>query len=187
MAVLNRHRTVWSGFVGGPGVTTLYWSDVTGPNLTAWNTHLTAIAARYPSVITWTSQNTGDRIDDATGAIVGAWTVGAVAPVVATGTGGYFAPAGNVINWRTAGIVNGKRVRGRTFMVPLNGSSQDTDGSIATASISTLRTALASFVTAAAADLRVWHRPVDGSGGSSHVVTAADIPDKACVLRSRRD
>lgn len=187
MAALQRHRTTWTGFVGGPGVTTLYWSDGTGPNLTAWNAFLTAIVGRFPTVVTWQSQNSGDRLDEATGAIVGSWSGTAQSAVVGTGAGSYSAPVGSVVNWRTAGIVGGKRVRGRSFLVPMAGAAYDSDGTIAAAALTTLRTALATFVTAAAADLRVWHRPVDGAGGSQHVVTAADIPDKAAVLRSRRD
>ena len=35
MAPLMRHRTTWTGFVGGPGVTTLYWDAGSAVNLTA--------------------------------------------------------------------------------------------------------------------------------------------------------
>lgn len=187
MAALIRHRTVWTGFVGGPGVTTLYWSDAAGPNLTAWNLFLDTIKSRFPTVVTWQSQSSGDRLDDSTGAIIGSWSGSVQAPITGTSGGAYSAPSGAVVNWRTAGIVGGKRVRGRSFLVPLSGAQYDSDGTIVAAALTAMRTALTTFIGSAAADLRVWHRPVGGSGGSQHVVTNADIPDKSCVLRSRRD
>jgi hypothetical protein len=185
---LGRHRTTWNGFVGGPGVTTLYWDIAAAtPNLTAWNTFLTSIQNRFPSVLTWQSQNTGDILDDVTGAIIGSWAGAAQAAVVGTAAGAYTAPAGSVINWRSAGIVNGHRVRGRTFLVPMTGGAYDTDGSLAAAVLTAMRAALATFQAAASPNLLVWHRPVGGGGGNSFPITSADIPDKSCILRSRRD
>jgi hypothetical protein len=184
---LQRHRTIWSGIVGGPGVTTLYWDASTAPNLGAWNTFLTAIVSRFPIVLTWQSQNSGDVLDDASGRIIGAWNGTAQAAVNGTAAGGYSAPSGAVVNWRSSGIVAGHRVRGRTFLVPTTGAVQDTDGSISSAALGTLRTALGTFVAAAAPSLMVWHRPVNFAGGSSFPVTSADIPDKSAILRSRRD
>jgi len=185
---LGRHRTTWNGFVGGPGVTTLYWDIAAAtPNLAAWNTFLSAIAARLPAVVVLQSQSSGDVLDDVTGNIIGSWTGAAQAAVPGTAVGAYTAPSGACINWRTAGIVGGHRVRGRSFLVPLSGASYDTDGSLLAAALTTLRGALATFQAAASPNLLVWHRPVGGGGGDSFAVNAADIPDKAAILRSRRD
>jgi hypothetical protein len=185
---LGRHRTVWNGFVGGPGVSTLYWDIAAAtPNLTAWNTFLTAIASRIASTVVLQSQNSGDVLDDVTGAIIGSWTGAAQAAVLGSSTGVYSAPAGGVINWRSAGIVNGHRVRGRTFLVPMGGAQYDADGSLGTTALTSMRSALATFQAAASPNLLVWHRPVGGSGGNSFPVTSADIPDKSAILRSRRD
>ena len=187
MAPLMRHRTTWTGFVGGPGVTTLYWDAGSAVNLTAWNAFLTAIQARFPTVVTWQSQNQGDVIESTTGVISGSWAGAAQPSVSGTGVGAYTAPSGCVINWRTAGVVDGRRLRGRSFMVPLHGGAYDSDGTISAAALTSLRTALATFQAAAAPVLQVWSRPLDGAGGSNHTVTSADIPDKAAILRSRRD
>jgi hypothetical protein len=185
---LARHRTTWLGFPGAPGVTTLFWDAATsGPNLTAWNSFLTAIAGRIPTDVTLQSQNTGDVIDDITGAIIGVWTGATQASVPGSGVGAYAAPAGVHINWRTAGIVRGHRVRGRTFLVPILASAYDSDGSLSSSALTTFRTALATFQAAAAPALLVWHRPVGGAGGDSFPVTSADMPDKAAILKSRRD
>lgn len=184
---IQRHRTTWTGFVGAPGVTTLFWDIAATPNLTAWNTFLAAIASRVPNVVTWTSQGQGDVLSEVTGILSGSWSATPPAPVAATATGNYASVAGAVINWRTNGLANGHRVRGRTFLVPLVGSSFDTDGSISGTVLTSMRAALATFVSAVGTGLVVWHRPVGGGGGSQHAIVNADIPDKAVVLRSRRD
>jgi hypothetical protein len=185
---LARHRTTWNGFPGAPGVTTLYWDAAAAtPNLAAWNTCLTAIAGRIPADVVFQSQNTGDVLDDATGAIIGVWTGAVQASVPGTGVGAYSAPAGAHANWRSAGIVSGHRVRGRTFLVPLIGTAFDADGSLSATALTTLRNAFTTFQAAAAPDLLVWHRPVGGGGGNSFPVTSVDIPDKSAILRSRRD
>ena len=138
-------------------------------------------------MVTWQSQNQGDVIESTTGVISGSWAGAAQPSVSGTGVGAYTAPSGCVINWRTAGVVDGRRLRGRSFMVPLHGGAYDSDGTISAAALTSLRTALATFQAAAAPVLQVWSRPLDGAGGSNHTVTSADIPDKAAILRSRRD
>ena len=187
MAPIMRHRTTWTGFVGGPGVTTLYWDAATAVNLPAWNAFLLAIQARFPTVVTWQSQNQGDVLESTTGVISGSWSGPAQAAVSGTAVGTYGAPIGMVVNWRTAGVVAGRRVRGRSFLVPMSGNSVDNDGSIIAAALTTVRGALATFQAAAAPGLQVWSRPEGGGGGSNHTVTSADVPDKTVVLRSRRD
>jgi hypothetical protein len=116
----------------------------------------------------------------------------------ATITGGsvannYSGASGLVINWRTAGVRNGRRVRGRTFLVPLAGGAYGTDGTIDNANITeTVTAATALYTTASPIKLGVWARPKrDDLGnitedGSFHPVVAASVPDMAAVLRSRR-
>jgi hypothetical protein len=184
---IDRQRTLWTGFPGAPGYTTLYWNHSTGPNLAALQTFFTGIADRLPSNCTIQIQNSGDSIDELTGQLTGSWTGAAQTPIPGTGAGAYSAPAGAHINWRTNAVLNGRRVRGRTFLVPLYGGAYDTDGTIAATVLTDLRTNLATFVAAVAPNLLVWTRPVGGSGGGATPMTTADIPDKSAVLRSRRD
>jgi hypothetical protein len=184
---IDKQTTLWTGFPGAPGYTVLYWNDVTGPNLVALQAFWAGIMDRLPTNTTIQVQNSGDRIDENTGAVVGSWAGPSQVSLVGTMGGAYSAPSGAHINWRTSAIINGRRLKGRTFLVPLGGAAYDSDGTLAAATLTDLRANLATFVTAAAADLRVWHRPVGGAGGSAGVVTAADIPDKTAVLRSRRD
>lgn len=129
----------------------------------------------------------GDSYNDVTGALTGSWTASTNADVVGGSLDSYAAPAGACVTWNTAGIVNGRRVRGRTFIVPVARNGYDTDGTLAAALVNALDTAAANLVTASAGGLLVWHRPVSGSGGSAHPVTGHRVRDKIAVLRSRRD
>jgi hypothetical protein len=104
----------------------------------------------------------------------------------------YSAASGAVITWRTAGVRNGRRVRGRTFIVPLATSAYQADGTLAAAFITSMNTNLngAGFLgSTESAILGVFSRPTTkgGSDGSWHQVQGFSIPDKVAVLRSRRD
>jgi hypothetical protein len=129
----------------------------------------------------------GDIIDDSTGALTGSWTAGST-PATVTGSSGsvYIAPSGLVVNWQTGTIVAGRRLRGKTFLVP--GPNGSADGTPTTANLSTLTTAATTLI-ASTGGLRVFHRPnpVGSSTGVSALATAAQVPDKFVILRSRRD
>lgn len=146
-----------------------------------------SLAAQLPSGLTIQVPGVGDTIDDTNGLINGGWNATA-APAVVTGTGlsAYAGNAGAVVHWLTAAVIGGHRVRGRTFLVPLVSTAFDTQGSIATSVLTTLRNAASTMITTMSGTLRVWHRPVGGSGGTAGVVLSSSVPDLAITLRSRR-
>lgn len=187
MAAIDKATVLWTGFIGSPGYTTTYWDDSVGPDLAALQAFFTGIADRLPSVVTVQVQNTGVRLESTTGAVLGAWAGAAQTPITGSSTGTYAAPSGAHINWVTSLPVNGRILRGRSFLVPLGGAQYDNDGSIGATALTDLRTNLATFVAAVTPDLLVWHRPLLGAGGVVAPMVAANIPDKVAVLRSRRD
>ena len=146
-----------------------------------------ALGPYLPDSVTVQVEATGDVIDDATGALTGAWTDTPVLPVVGGSAAQYAAPSGFFINWNTTTILAGHRLRGRTFFVPSASDVYDSDGSIGATILAAIQAAADSFVAAATGDLVVWHRPVGGSGGGHGLVLSATAPDKVGVLRSRRD
>lgn len=185
---MQQITVLWTGFPGAPGYSRFYWAEATAPNLAAFTTFFTGIADRLPTNTTVQVQNTGNVISELTGDLIGAWSGPAQAAIVGTSGGAYAAPAGAHINWRTGDVINGRRVRGRTFLVPLSGAAYDSDGTIAATALTDLRTNLATLVTAlVGSDFGIWHRPVGGANGSLHDLVSADIPDKTATLRSRRD
>ena len=131
------------------------------------------------------TSGTCDLVNEATGAITGAAATANPAVVTGQHNGVYAGSTGAVVRWQTAGYVSGRRVQGKTFLVPLV-QAFDTQGSIATTALTTLTNAANGLVTAGSGDFVVWHRPTAFASGSSHPVTGALVPDLAAVLRSRR-
>ena len=113
MSIILRVRTVWTGTpVVGGGISTFYFTQSATGMVADLHTFWAAIGNRVPLGVTWTTANTGDLIDDATGALTGTWTDGTSSSVSSSGTGTYAGGVGARILWQTSGIRNGRRVRG---------------------------------------------------------------------------
>jgi len=182
MPTIHQFRVRWAGMVGAPGVSTFYCSGTPATFKTALEAFFTADKSLYPSSITITVPNTGSDIDSGSGLTVGVWSSGSEAPITCTGTGSYAAPAGMVVNWHTGAYINGRELRGKTFLVPTvvstmatNGTLTDTDRAGVQADANTLRSSAATMVI---------YSPTSASIAT---VTSATVPDKVAVLRSRRD
>jgi len=186
VATIERVRVIWTGFTGAPGLSTFY--GVSGLTLAPRiRTFFAAIATVVPSNVTWSIEPFGARIDDTNGNLVGDWSI-TPAPANVQGSAGtvYQAPTGLMINWITGSIVNGRFLRGKTFIVP--GPTGSADGTPVATNLATIQAAASALITPAD-NLKVWHRPSapGATDGSSALVNAAQVPDKFMVLRSRRD
>lgn len=183
----------WTGFSGAPGFTVMYFQDTQTTAPADMRAFWDGVKSALPTNVTITVDGSGDTIDEATGDLVSVWTGTAPAPVVGTGAGVYAAPAGAMVRWNTAGIVAGRRVRGKTFLVPAISAAYAGDGSLDAADITVIQTAADALIAAAGSTPVVWARPFAGGVGvparvgSFHNITTATIPDKAVVLTSRRD
>jgi hypothetical protein len=186
---MSRFRVSWTGFPGAPGVSTFY-EETTTTLPAKLRTFFEACKPYFPNDVTLSYAAAGDLIDETNGHITGDWTI-TPTPANTTGTLGqvYAAPVGMLVNWRTSGIVNGHRVRGRTFLVPVQ---QDTaTGAPNATAVAAIQTAALALV-AAAPNMVVWSRPIatglpHARAGSKHLVTSASVPGKYVILRSRRD
>ena len=187
---LNRLVLTWSGpqVVGG-GVTVMHFEGAEGavPDCAAIKAAWEAMATSIPSGVTITVPNSGDVIEDTTGLLVDVWTGTGGGTVAGSGPSNSFSGVGACISWLTGGIVNGKRLRGRTFVVPLCAGVADLDGTITASTMTQLGT-LANALQASGG-LAVWHRPTTagGSDGTSYGVLSNRVRDKAAFLSSRRD
>lgn len=187
-----------TNFPGSPGYTNLYYANPVADNLplAAIETFFTTIKAYFPTGSVTQVPNQGDYIEDTTGQITGQWAQSGPLPIGNTGTGVYSGASGALVHWHTDGIVDGRRVRGRTFLVPLVSGVYDAGGTIASNVLSAIQAAANNLVAAEGADLAVWSRPREADPeatppkaarlGSSWNVTAAAVPDLAAVMRSRR-
>jgi hypothetical protein len=188
MTTLNKIPVSWGSWPGAPGVSSFYTATGSQDGDTAAiRTFFNSLITLIPSGLTLSVAGVGDTIDDTTGLINGSWAATST-PAIVTGTSGlsYAGNAGSIVHWLTAGVANGHRVRGRTFLVPLTNVAFDTGGSIATAALTTLRNAASTLISSMAGDLKVWHRPSPAGPGSSFVVLSSTVPDLAISLRSRR-
>lgn len=175
----------WDGLGGLPGVSTFYYPS-SAPSLSGLTAFFTAIKALVPSAMSWNIPNSGDTIDMATGELVGGWLGSGGGTVTGTGgSGTYAAGVGARIQWNTLGIVDGRRVRGATFIAPILGSNFDSQGTIASASLTTLQTA-ASALAASGVAWGIWSRPTPSRAGTFHATNDAFVPDRVTSLRTRR-
>lgn len=198
MTSLFRVRTALTGFSGGPGVSTMYFLD-TGTAIPSVRAFWEALAGVLPNSITVQVSNVGDEIESTTGALVGSFQKTAVPPTLGTNTSAYPAPAGAVVSWRTNTVADRRRLRGRTFIVPMGGNAFEINGTLSAPVLTQIGNAAQALVFEQSLSMVVWHRPraarpVDGSRpavtarlGSHGLVTGSRVPDLAAVLRSRRD
>lgn len=199
MAQILRVKLNWTGFIGSPGYTNLYFRDFSeGPvdqamadgAVAKTDIWLDAWVPALPSTVSLLVDPTVDIVNEQNGELEGFLTTSPDTSRLGTGSGAYSAPSGICVNWSTNGIRNGRRIRGRTFMVPVSGAATDTNGTIATTHLNNLRTASGVFISpTGAGDLGVWSRPTpaEPNGGIWHVAASYSIPDRLAVLRSRRD
>lgn len=191
---LHRIRSTWNGTTGLPGISTFYSSAPPSDlELLAIQNFWGDIAAFIPDAVTIQVEPFGDILDTATGQLTGSWDVGITVPLVnCTGLGGYAANAGLCLGWNTEAVVDGRRLKGRTFLVPA-APVCFSGGGTPSSETSQIRTAAEEMATVFAGRLQVWHRPrpglggAPGSGGSVGTIIGAYISSRTSQLKSRRD
>lgn len=204
MTAMLRVRTVWSGFNGAPGYTNLFFhGGATNPGEDDQQSQTFAASAYakartfmavygpvMPTDVTLTVDPNVDVLEETNGELVTSYAVAPGLPITGTDQGTYSVVSGGVISWNTSGIRRGRRIRGRTFLVPLAGNQYTSDGRLTTSSVDRMRNAAAALIAdTTGARFGVWARP-SGPGatdGEWHPVTSAKTSDLPAILRSRRD
>lgn len=211
MASIGRVKIEWSGFQGGPGLTVLHFGS---PDLATFgqaeaNDAVAKADALIQALKPYTPYQSAmktmpdvEALDVATGALQSVYNTTPAAATVSTGTLGtkFTAASGAVITWKTNTVKNRRRMRGRSFLVPLSINIVEQNGTLDptfTAALNTAATALRA--TGSVTRLQVYARPVKDftipgtdvsytfNGGKAGEVIGHVIPDKVAVLRSRRD
>jgi len=203
MASMYQVQWRWSGFVGGPGYTNLFFAAVTA-------SPTDALAAANKSRVLFDGVKGGlmgnttislmsdvKVIEDSDGETLDIYSVSGVSPVTGAGSGSYAAPVGICIDWLTNTLHAGRRMQGRTFLVPVTIDALSGDGSPSSAFITTVQGAATAFQAAAGPTFGVWGRPRKADpdavppkpavAGLWGPVLSSRVPDKTVVLRSRRD
>jgi hypothetical protein len=197
---LLRTKVRWTIPGAGTALSILHWSNADQSGATqaqaddaAAKTHafLTPLLPIIPNVVNVQALNEVEEINEASGDLIGFYGTPANADRPGTaGAGlGWSAPSGAVISWSTAGVRNGRRIRGRTFVVPLSTSVYDAAGTLTPIALTALGNAATALRTGSdVTQFRVWCRPSApaATDGQSAVVLSHRIPDMAAILRSRR-
>lgn len=187
MANIARVRTTWQGnAIVGPGVTTFYFDEAASGYLTRVNGFWNALKNVICVGINLQTANTGDLLDENTGAITGTWTDGTSSTVATLQSGNYAAGVGARIKWQTNGIRGKRRVRGSTFVVPLTVAAYDAGGTLSTTVIDACNTAAGLMIAGGSSGFGIWSRPVGGTGGQLSDVVGYQTLDQVSWLRTRR-
>jgi hypothetical protein len=192
-------KITWTGFPGAPGYTNFYFQNGSASdyvqadanNAMAMTHDFTLnVAALAPTGLKLTCEPAVEIVQSDTGDLVGFFNTvpGAVASGSRTTT--YNSVSGACISWGTNGVRNARRVRGRTFLVPLAGSIYHTDGTINDGDLAQLQAIGNQMIAGnAVSDFGIWARPTgpDAADGLWFSAQTAGVKDKAAILRSRRD
>lgn len=180
--------TSWNIPSGIPTKTYMYFADGTPlPTIrAALGTFWGAVDGSLAPTVFWSVDPTGVLLDDTTGALTGEWSDPTAIAGSGSGSGQPVADATQInVQWNTASIINGRRVRGRTY-VPGLAAAALSGGNLAEANRAAI-TAAGTTLAASNAEMRVWHRPKAGTGGTTVGVVDAVCRSELAVLRLRRN
>jgi len=185
----SEYRAIWSTPGGGTGYSVFHFQDVVS------NTEAQGIA---DAVRAFFNTNVGLFPDDVSinfdsevivmtlgGVLTGVFPVTPPATVTGSQTVSFERAAGIRIDWGTGHIVAGRRLTGRTYLVPASIGAFDTTGQVTTATQAAVAAAGATLITATSSikPLVVWSR----THGIAWAVDTASVPAKGAILRGRRD
>jgi len=194
---IARLRTVTTGYQGAPGVTTMYlrnrsgsaWSAIASQLIQqvadAWDEAL----ALFPTYFHYAVDSEVQVISAETGLMVETHTGTPVSGVGTANMGWGPSAAGVLVRYYTAGINNGKRVKGSNYLVPVAIAAADTDGKVASTYLGYAQAFADSISqTGTYGQLVVYSRKSSiNANGSAYDVTEATAQDSFTILRSRRD
>jgi len=198
MSNVSRITAIWSGFSGAPGYSK--FSFIPLADDAARNAAGAAIRAFFASVATYIPSGTTiqvqaqvDDFDITSGQLMSSAPMTTVPTVVTSSAGvtAYAAGSGFVVTWGATGVFNGRRIRGRTFIVPAVACFEN-DGTLVSTAISAVTSAGNTLIGATGADLAVWNRswtkttPPTPIAGILSSATSVLVRDAASQLRSRR-
>lgn len=201
MTQVLRIKARWAGFQGAPGFSVFHFRDFDQAGFTPEQATQAAANVRaffdgiklyIPNTITIQVESDAEVVDIDSGQMTDLLSADAQAVVTGTAAAGvpFAGPAGAVVTWRTNTIRNGRRMRGRTFLVPLSTAAYEANGTLLAACLTALNAAATALrQTAVGPDFVVYGRPPAGGVGAGTFgpVTAHSVPDMVAILSSRRD
>jgi hypothetical protein len=190
-----QYRVNWSGNIGGAGVSVLHAraggvasdQEAADDFAAAVGDLFANLASNFlPTGVSLNFASEVVELNTTSGVLEDVYAVTPHAPIAGAISGNYARPAGVRVEWHTGAIVAGRRLQGRTFLVPAAAAIFQADGTLNDTSRAAMRTSAQAYVDEGLTENfapAVWSRT---HGILADVVTAA-IDDEVAVLRSRRD
>jgi hypothetical protein len=209
MTAIYVARVNWTGSYDHQGISRFAFvsSDGGVPTNTQRDGVLTAIEAMLhsgapslPTDLSWVIDPVIESYDGVLGTILGELpTAGAVAPDAGLGTSSFANGVGLTIKWKTGGTFHGRRIQGRTFIVPLDGYVFSTDGRVLPETAAEWQGFANTYIAAMAplnVDPLVWGRPQDVKAskrtpahhnpGHWATISSAIVDTRPAILGRRR-
>lgn len=177
-------RTIWTGGPGGQLVSTHYFDTAGGTAtqaVTAVGAFWTALKSSIVDDLTYATDTAVFEIDEATGQPIGLQSV-ASSTAVCTQSGDplpFMTQA--VCQWRTGTFINGREIRGRTF-IPGMSETNATNGVPVAGLQTTVNTAAAALIADANSTLQVYSL----THHNAQPAVSGTMWSQFGVLRSRR-
>lgn len=201
MTVLLRVKVLWSGWIGGPGVSVLHFSPglanttITEPQ---WSATRGDLEDGWGDAKAWMAPGTSltipkeaDLIDSASGQIVEQLlSIDPVKIVTAAPEANTFDPSSMaVVRLKTDQYLNGRRLQGRMFFGPICSGALSQNGNLKTDATNAISTMFDAVTSDPGPRLAIYHRPLPGTtaGGAYGDVNSVSVWERPGVLRSRRD
>lgn len=193
VTTINRMQVRITGGTIGEGIATHYWAAEASAVQAALKQFWVSCGSLMGGWVTIRVPNTGETFDVTTGTLNGTWSEGTVSSATGGGSGGSAGGVGACVGWSTNGIRRGRKVRGRTFIVPLAANVYDSDGTLLSTTVTTLNSAVGALMSAAPTALQIYARPTPAPGGIGPdspgqvaQITSGLVKDHVSWLRSRR-
>lgn len=189
MTIIGEAQILWQG-VGGPGVSTFHVTSPLNPSeaqgvTNALQAFADDLSGLLPNDYVVTGGSEVKLIDDVDGQLTGTYPInGWQSSGQAAGV--FSRAAGARIDWLTQAIVAGRRLRGRTYWVPITSGAFTQDGILTGGTVNDIQDAGEALINALAVvgcPLLAW----SPTHGVSALVEALYVPPKGAILRSRRD
>ena len=200
MAEIGVLRVEWRGLPGGTGLSQFAFNYGTDSGAAAASSAVSSAfnywATLVPNDITIQPLQEVLVFDEVTGVLTDVRNVTPwAAKTGAWGTNDFAWGTGCWVNWGTGLVTGGRRLAGRTFIVPI-GAGNFNNGILTSAAVTTMTNGAQAIVTANQSNsdgsIMVWGRPRKASataaarGGVAAPITSFKTPTKIGGLRGRR-
>jgi len=189
MVMPAEYRAIWNTPGGGVGYSVFHFDDAASTSeaqtiANAVRQFFNALVGLFPDEVSITFDTEVLNLS-LTGVLTGVFPVVPPGGVVGSQTLAYNRAAGLRVDWTTGAIVAGRRLTGRTYLVPASIGAFDSAGLVTVATVVAVQNAGNAMLAAVAATtpMVVWSRTHSTTAG----VQASTVPNKGAILTGRRD